>query len=340
MLVVLFCFPALVQEMPLLLNFAFVIAGFIMLFVGGEGLVRGSVAIARRLGLSTLLVSVVIVGFGTSMPEMLVSILSAFKGVPDIALGNVIGSNIANILLILGVSALLFPIATGGNVIVRDTLCVIAASAVMVGLAYVGMLGFWTGVAFLAVLAAYLAYSYRVDRKKNIAEGVEMAAHLEEEFETEDMKLGRSMVYALGGMAVLVIGAQLLVVGAVDIARDFGVSEAVIGLSLIAVGTSLPELATGIIAAIRRHSDVIIGNILGSNIFNIFSILGVTALIIPIPFTGQLAQTDVWIMFAVAALLLPFIITGKRISRLEGGVFLALYVAYLGWLFLNGMTTG
>jgi len=251
-----------------------VAAGFILLFIGGEGLVRGSVAIAERLGISKLLIGLVIVGFGTSMPELLVSVKAALDGAPEIALGNVVGSNIANVLLIIGVAAVIAPITAWERTAVREALVATLVSLAAFVLVQGEIITRNEGIAMLVVLAGYLFASYWLERRDRESKTFQ---HEAEEF--EDIPLPRpwlAPVLALGGIAALVFGADMLVKGAVSIARDFGVSDAVIGLSLVAIGTSLPELATAIVAALRRHSDVVLGNVIGSNIFNILAILGIT----------------------------------------------------------------
>lgn len=311
----------------------FCLAGFVLLFFGGEWLVRGAVSIAGRLGLSTLMVSVVVVGFGTSAPELLVSVEAAIRSQPDIALGNVVGSNIANILLILGVAGILSDIDCRASAVRRDGLAVVVASLLLCGAALAGGLGRIEGIAMILALAGYLFYSVRSDRAatatvpEGAAHGKDVAAH-------DSLPVAAGLT--LAGLALLVAGAHFLVEGAVSLARGAGVSEAVIGLTLVAVGTSLPELATAAVSAMKKHADVVIGNVLGSNLFNIMSILGLTAIISPIPVAGRIAQTEVWIMLGVAVLALAFIRSGGRISRAEGAGFVALYAAYMGWLFLTG----
>lgn len=323
------------------LSVVFVLSGLVLLYFGGEGLVRGAVSIAHRMKISMLLVSTVIVGFGTSMPEMIVSIQAALDGAPDISLGNVVGSNIANILLILGLCALIVPIVGAGHSVIRDV-WVVMGSALMLALACLVFPsgGLILGLVFLAVLAAYLTWSYRQDKKNDTSRLPEAEAkveHFEEDVDASPpLKTPRAVLYTLGGMGVLALGAKLLVMGSVDIARTFGLSEAVIGLTLVAVGTSLPELATGVVAALKRHSDVILGNVLGSCVFNVLAILGVTMLVADIPFTSRIADFDAWIMLAVTVILLPVVLTGRVISRREGAMFLAIYIAYTIWLLFGG----
>ncbi len=311
-----------------------ILGGLVLLFFGGEGLIKGAVALARNFGLSKLLVSAVVVGFGTSMPEMTVSVGAALKGASDIAVGNVVGSNIANILLIVGLASILCPIFVAGNAVKRDTIVMLGGSLALCGLTMMGMISFIAGLAMFAALIVYIAWSYHQDKKG----GAETIVHIEEDVEG-DPQLSRlkASSFALGGLVLLIGGAYILVEGAVSIARGFGISEAVIGLTIVAIGTSLPELATATVAAYRKHSDIIIGNIVGSNIFNILAILGVTAMISPIPVAVQIATYDVWIMLSVAVFLSVYLLPGATIGRISGLAMLGAYIIYTVWLYMNGM---
>ena len=318
------------------LDFGMVAAGLVLLFLGGEGLVRGSVAIATRLGISKLVVGMVIVGFGTSAPELVVSLQAALAGSPDIALGNVIGSNIANILLILGIAALLTPLANEDGGIKREALVMLLAAAALVAALWYGELNRLIGFALLAGLAVHLTLAFLKERRSraDIAEG---AAYEHEADEVTDipLKLPLAILATLAGLGLLVAGAELMVEGSTAIARDFGVSEAVIGLTIVAVGTSLPELATAIVAAIRRHADVVLANIVGSNIFNVLAILGITATIAPIGVSERFLLIDGPIMLLVTLLAFVILLRARTVSRLIGGGFLAAYCGYI--LFLASM---
>ena len=315
-----------------MIDIAMIVSGLILLLLGGEGLIKGAVSLAGSFGLSKLLVSAVIVGFGTSMPEMTVSMGAAMKGASDIALGNVVGSNIANILLIVGVVALIAPIKLSAQAVRSDTLVMLFATLVLCGLTFVGVINFITGSLMFMALLCYISWSYIQDKKK----ASDVVAHIEEDIEGKK-QLGPIMAaaFSVGGLALLIAGAYLLVEGAVALARDFGISEAIIGLTVVAIGTSLPELATGIVAGLRRHTDIVIGNVLGSNIFNIFAILALTALVLPIPVTGQIAQKDVWIMLAVAIFISIYLLRGKTIGRMSGGAMVAVYIGYTAWLYMQ-----
>jgi len=312
-----------------------VAAGLILLFLGGEGLVRGSVTLAERLGISKLLIGLVIVGFGTSTPELLVSVKAALGGAPEIALGNAVGSNIANVLLIVGLASVITPILGWERTAVREALVAALVSLAALVLVQGEVITKLEGIAMLVALAGYLFASYWLEKKDPKAKTFQ---HATEEF--EDIPLPRpwlAPILALGGIVALVFGADLLVEGGVNIARVFGVPDAVIGLSLVAIGTSLPELATAVVAAIRRHSDVVLGNVIGSNIFNILAILGVTAVIQPIAVSSRFREIDTPVMLGVALLLLALLFVSKSIGRLWGLLMLALYAAYMVTLFSNGV---
>jgi cation:H+ antiporter len=302
--------------------------GFVLLLGGGEALVRGSVGVALRLGLSPLVIGLTLVGFGTSAPELVACIQAALAGAPGIAVGNIVGSNIANILLILGAAAVIAPIVTTRQAFQRDGPVLIGASLLLLAVILSGAIGRWSGAAFLVLLAGYLGYTYVTERRAPDA-AAEVYAAEAAEVAPRSASLTLSLLLALGGIAVVVYGADLLVAAAIVVARDFGVSEAVIGLTLVAVGTSLPELATSVIAAFRRHGDVAFGNIVGSNIFNALGITGATALVAPIAVPGEIIRLDVWVMMATAVLLVLFAVSGWRVSRWEGAVCLIAYAGYL-----------
>ncbi len=301
--------------------------GLVLLPVAAEFLVRGSVALANRAGISPLVVGLTVVAFGTSAPELVVSVQSALDGSPGIAFGNVIGSNIANILLILGVSALLKPIPCDPRSFLRDGLVMLGSTALFIIFALTGVIGPMQGGVMLALLAAYLFYSYwRERRGKDTAD-----IHSEEVEELNTFKktnLWLIVLFVLGGLAGVIYGADLLVTGAVELARGFGVPEEVIGLTMVAVGTSLPELATSVMAALRGHSDVALGNVVGSNIFNLLGVIGATALVAPLTATAQVVNFDIWVMAGVSLVLVPLMLSGSRLGRLEALLFLVAYGAY------------
>lgn len=314
------------------------VIGLVLLVIGGDTLVRGSVAVAKRMGVSPLMIGLTLVGFGTSAPELVTSINAALADVPGLAIGNVVGSNIANILLILGASAVIMPVLCSPKALMRDGAVTMGATviAVLVFL-FLGEVGRIMGAGFVLILLAYLAWTYITEKNNPQEESTKMHEHevVLAEPVPDPGNLWLSLGLAVGGIIMTVGGAKLLVDNSVLMARELGVSETVIGLTIVAIGTSLPELVTAVMASIRREQDIIVGNILGSNIFNILSILGITALIKPIPVPQEIINLDMWIMLGVTALLGVFAWTGNRISRGEGAIFLILYAAYLIFLSQN-----
>ena len=313
------------------MNFLFLILGVVLLTVGGEALIRGALAASRRLGVSPLLSGLVIVGFGTSAPELVVSVDAALNGQPDIAIGNVVGSNIGNILLILGICAVITPLAVKPLALRRDAATVVAASLLFLVLVFLGgsTLGRTDAAILLIALMSYLVWAYWSERY-HAAPSAELHKAEAEELTALPKSVGWIVAAVFIGLLLLISGSQVLLMGAVGIAQHFGVSEAVIGLTLVAVGTSLPELSISVIAVLRRHTDVAVGNVLGSNIFNLLGILGVSALLQPLPVHARILQFDQWVMLATAILVLLFLYSGRRISRFEGGILLAGYGLYIG----------
>ncbi|MDP4624991.1 MAG: calcium/sodium antiporter [Akkermansiaceae bacterium] len=308
-----------------------IILGAILLYFGAEGLVRGSASLATRLGVSPLIAGLTIVAFGTSAPELSVSLSSALEGHSDIALGNVIGSNIFNIAVILGIAALIQPMKIHLAVIRRDIPVMIVASAIAFALIISGSFSRMAGCGLLLGLGAYLYFTIRSAKSAPVGS---------EENAMEAPPLLSSSwlidtVVLLAGLGVLILGSRLFVDGATSFAKTMGVSDAVIGLTVVAVGTSLPELATSVVAALRKQSDIAIGNVVGSNIFNVFCILGVTATVSPIN-ASEIGLRDGVVMLLIALILLPFAMTGRRISRSEGAVFLVIYAVYLVLLWPKG----
>ncbi|WP_309044323.1 calcium/sodium antiporter [Marinobacter sediminicola] len=313
-----------------MLNILFLLLGIALLTCGGEALIRGSLAAARRLRVSPLLSGLVIVGFGTSAPELVVSVNAAIDGQPDIAIGNIVGSNIGNILLILGVCALITPLVVKPLALRRDAVTVVAASVLFLVLVGGNALGRADAAIFLAALGAYLVWAYWSERFHAAPSG-ELHQAEADELSTIPKSALWTVVAVVCGLLLLIGGSQVLLIGAIGIAEHLGVPEAVIGLTLVAVGTSLPELSISVISAIRGHADVAVGNILGSNIFNLLGILGVSALLQPLPVHARILQFDQWVMLGTSLLLLLFLYTGRRLSRLEGGVLVVGYGIYV-WL--------
>lgn len=319
-----------------------VLGGLGLLLFGGELLLRGAVALARRFGLSTLLIGLTVVAAATSAPELIVVLWSGLQGVPDLGVGNVVGSNIANVLLILGAGAVVYPIMTGPREVLRDGVIVAAVSLMVIVLAFLGTWYWPHGVVLLTLLVLYLTFSYRAERERPEDEQEEIAEEVAA-IEVPDVSrlsawAGLSLIIA--GMGGMVLGSELLVDGAVVIARAAGVSDAVIGLTLVAIGTSLPELATAVIAAVRRHTEVALGNVLGSNLFNVLACLGALALAVPFQVAPEVRAFDIWVMGGVSLLLLPVMFTGWRIGRGEGVLFLLLYAGYIGIHFHWGTSPG
>ncbi len=310
------------------MTFLGIAAGFVLLFGGGEAVVRGAVALARRFDVSPLVIGLTIVGFGTSLPELLVSLNAALHGSPGIAVGNVIGSNMANMMLVLGVAALICPIMIHARAIRRDALFMVGVTAVFVLVGLGGSLEALEGGLMVALLLGYVGTSLWEDMRSSNG-AAELHRETADELTGLPERLWLMLVWALGGFAAVLYGAELLVSGATELAKSFDISDEVIGLTLVAIGTSLPELTVSIVAAYRGHSDVCIGNVLGSNIFNLLGVLGITALVTPVPFADKIVEFDLWVLLGVTLLLVLLMLTGRRISRPEAVLLLALYGVYV-----------
>lgn len=310
-----------------MVNIILVVGGLVLLYFGAEGLVRGAASLALRFGLTPLVVGLTVVAFGTSAPELVVSIGTALEGRGALAIGNVVGSNIANIALILGVSVLIQPVRVQLQLLRFDVPLMIGVSALLTVLLLDGSLSRPEGALLFAGLVAYTSFNVWQSRREQatvqneFSEGVPAASG----------SAVRDMVWVVVGLGLLIVGARLLVTGAVAMAEAAGLSEAFIGLTIVAVGTSLPELATSIVAAVRDEGDIAVGNVIGSNVFNILSILGLSALLVPLD-RGGIALFDLGVMLALALLLLPLMRTGFRLTRWEGALLFASYVAYVGYL--------
>jgi cation:H+ antiporter len=312
----------------ILLSVLGIIGGSLFLYYGAEGLVRGSSSVALRRGLTPLVVGLTIVSFGTSSPELVVSVSAALRGNAAIAFGNVVGSNICNIALILGIAALIRPIHVNIKLIKTDILIMIAISFLLVIMILTGNVisRLEGGFLFIGIIA-YMILTLRLAKKeKKELDGIETKIKTKTWFD---------VVMILGGLVILVVGANLFLSGAVEIAKIIGVSDIIIGLSVVALGTSLPELATSVVAAIKNEGDISIGNIVGSNIFNILCILGVAALIQPIYLTGvnSVNYIDMVVMILISIILLPLAWTKFEISRLEGAFLLFLYFGYMFYIY-------
>jgi cation:H+ antiporter len=313
----------------LLYQYLIAAAGLVMLLFAGDALVRGAVNLALRLKIPALVVSLTVVAFGTSAPELFVSVGSVLRGAPGLALGNVVGSNIANVLLVLGLPALLFCLATGDHDTRRSYYVMLGATALFIGLAFADMFNWIGGLVLLAALAAVLTMQFREARKHRRAA---RAAPAEPELEGADPRMPGWKIgaFLVAGLVGLPLGADLLVGAATVIATQWGVSETVIGLTLVAVGTSLPELATTLVAAWRRQADVALGNVIGSNYFNLLAIIGIAALFGDIPVEPSFLRFDLWVMLAASVVLAPFVLRRDMdMGRIAGAVLFALYAGYV-----------
>lgn len=314
------------------MNYLLLLVGVALLTMGGEALIRGSLAAAERIGVSPLLSGLVIIGFGTSAPELVVSVDAAITERPDIAVGNVVGSNIGNVLLILGVCALIRPLSIRPIALRRDAMTALGASLLFLVLVGGSALNRLDGAITLTAFALYLGWAYLSERAYG-GPSAELHGAEAKELTAVPRSAAGAVASVVGGLLLLIGGSRVLLAGAVGIARDHGLSEAVIGLVLVAVGTSLPEFTVSVIATVRRHADVAVGNVLGSNIFNLLFILGVSSLLQPLPVHGRILDFDQWVMIGTSFLILIFLHTGTGLQRWEGGVLFACYVGYVGLSF-------
>lgn len=314
------------------------VGGLITLVIGAEILVRGASRLAAALGISPLVIGLTIVAFGTSSPEMAVSIQSAISGQVDIAIGNVVGSNIFNILFILGLSAVIVPLVVAEQLVRLDVPLMIGISVLVWVLSFNGFIEQWEGIVLFASLIAYTIFLIVQSRREK---GKAIEAEYETEYALHEPRTGRrallNISMAVSGLVLLVFGARWFVDGAVELARNLGMSELIIGLTIVAAGTSMPEVATSLVAAIRGERDIAVGNVVGSNIFNILAVLGLSALASPagLPVASGMLTIDMPFMVAVAIACLPIFLTGHTIARWEGVVFLAYYAAYTVYLVLD-----
>lgn len=313
--------------MIVLIATAMMISGAIFLYFGADWLVTGSSKLAARLGVSSLIIGLTIVAFGTSAPELVVSLASALKGNPDIALGNVLGSNICNIGLILGLTAIISPITVHADLIKRDLWIMIGGSVLLAIMALTGSINRFEGAILAAGIIGYIWLNIRIARKQ----GAEAIAIEIQEIKPKVGNMPLNLIMMVAGLVLLVIGANVFVDGAVFVAQMLDVSDAAIGLTIVAIGTSLPELATSVVAAAKGEGDISLGNIVGSNIFNIFAILGVTSLASPIHAYG-ISIYQVILMFVFAIIAYPIARTGMKISRTEGIFLFVSYCAFLAYM--------
>ena len=312
------------------------VLGLVLLVIGAEGLVRGASKIAATVGISPLVIGLTVVAFGTSAPELAVSTQSALSGNADVAIGNVVGSNIFNVLFILGLSALIVPLAVANQILRFDVPLMIGVSLVLFVVAIDGNIGLIDGALLTAGIVTYTVWAIVSSRRANKA----LVAEYAEEFgETETTSGGivLDILMVAGGLGLLVLGSDWLVNGATEFAEAMGVSDLVISLTLVAAGTSMPELATSVVASLRGERDIAIGNVVGSNIFNILAVLGISGLVSggDVAVADNAFRVDIPVMIAVAIICLPSFFTGRIIARWEGMTFIGLYVAYVVYLYLS-----
>ena len=305
--------------MPWLLSFF----GLFLLLISGDFLVKGAIQLSNRLGVSALLVSLTVVAFGTSAPELIVAIKATLSGSPGLAMGNVVGSNIANILLVLGLPTLLVRLQNGITDTKRSFVLMILASVLFIVFGISGSFSWVYGVVLLSLLTFFLFDTFKQSTEKTSNnESLEFRNRTPQSWWT-------IIFFILLGIIGLPLGADLLVNNASTLAKDYGISDAVIGLTLVAIGTSLPELATTFIAVVRKKAEVVLGNLIGSNIFNLLAIIGITSLISPVPVDPTFIKFDFWIMLGASILLAPFIFLNIQFNRLSGFLFVTLYISYL-----------
>lgn len=300
-----------------------VAGGLTLLVAGGDLLISGAVRLARRLGMSALLIGLTVVAFGTSMPEMFVSLAAISKGYTDLMAGNVVGSNIANVGLVLALSALLYPLRIKFSSVSTELYLLMAASLALVVIAWVGIFYRAVGIIFISGLLFYTFTAYRTANKKKKEQNNSQKSGIAG---TSWFVIGGLLV---GGLLLLAAGSEFFIKGAVDVARYFGISELIIGLTLAAIGTSLPELASSISAIRQRQTSLLVGNVIGSNLFNLMMVMGVTAIVVPFPLSADLLLRDLPVMIAFSAVLLPIIYYRQVVTRLHGFLLLAAYAAYM-----------
>lgn len=311
------------------MDYLYVAIGFVILLVAGDALVRGAVGLSLKLGIPALIVSLTIVAFGTSAPELLISIKAALTGSAGLALGNVVGSNIANVLLVLGLPALLFGVSGQDAFPKTNFIYMIVGTVVFIAMAFLAPLTFIHGIILLVLLAFVLFQAYKNAQKSRSA----MKAATEEIPDTDSVWWKILAILAVGVIG-LPIGANLLVEGAVNIAKQAGIEDAIIGLTMVAIGTSLPELATTVMAAYRKEADVAFGNVIGSNLFNLLGVIGVTSIITDLPVSQEFIKFDFWVMLASSLLIFPFVWFKINLGKLWGAVFLSIYTVYIWMLFI------
>ncbi|MFK8039272.1 MAG: calcium/sodium antiporter [Crocinitomicaceae bacterium] len=315
------------------MNYLILILGLAVLIIGGEFLVKGAVGIAKKAHISPLVIGMTVISFGTSAPELVVSIKAALSNNPEIAIGNVIGSNIANIGMVLGITVLIFPIIVDRNSKILDWPMMMLASLLFFLFAYDNTIQQWEGIVLFGILVSFTTYLIVNSRKKTKKELAEQEKDLEETAKSVHPIL--SIGYVLIGLVGLFFGAEWLLKSAIAIATDLGMSKSVIGVTIVAFATSVPELVTSAVAAFKKETDISIGNLIGSNLFNIMAVIGITAIIKPIPVEQSVLDSDFFWMLAIAAALLPLMLIGKKLNRFKGFLLLSSYVAYIAIVLIN-----
>lgn len=309
------------------------VSGLVLLLASGDLLVRGAARLAMNMGVAPLMIGLTVVAFGTSAPELVISVRAATEGATGIAIGNVVGSNIANILLVLGVPAIIYPIRLADPTVTRNTVLMLGATAVFVLMCFYGPFDVIDGVILLALLGLFLVYTGWQARRDPTFAWAEEAEELAGSAEEEGRQQWRVTAFIVAGVIGLPIAAELTINGATDIARTFAIPDTTIALTAIAIGTSLPELATTLVCAFRRVVDMGVGNVLGSNIFNLFGVLGAAAVFAEIPVPPEILSFNLWVMVACALIVAPFALAHASLGRIWGAVFLASYGAFLYFVF-------
>ena len=316
--------------MELLLPIGLLIIGLVILIIAGDVMVRGAAALARHWGIPSLIVGLTIVAFGTSAPELVVGVQAVLSGAGELASGNVVGSNVANVLLALGIPALIMAIPTNMSGVGRNSLVAVFATVLFIGLAFLGNpLARWQGAILFAGIVIYLVWMFRLAKSGVDDPILEEMTEIDEGEDGLPTNTWLSAFYVVAGIVGLVLGGNLIVDNAVSIAGTIGISETIIGLTIVAIGTSLPEIATVVVASYRGHSEVAIGNVLGSNVFNIFAVMGASALAGPVLIDPKMFVFDFWVMLVAIIALLIFVMTRQPIGKKAGAAFVVAYILYM-----------
>lgn len=320
----------------MLINLLFIILGLAVLIIGGEFLVKGAIGIAAKARLSTLVIGMTVVSFGTSAPELLVSLKAAYMDVPEIAIGNVIGSNIANIALVLGITVIIFPMPVRRNTINYDWPMMLISGLLFFVFALNLMIERWEGLVLFLILVGFITFLIVTSRKKNKKDKKQIQD--ERKINNKELKANRkkflmSLLWVLLGLIGLYFGARWLILGAKGFGENMGLSKHVIAITVVAFGTSVPELVTSVVAAYRKQMDISVGNLIGSNVFNVLAVIGITAIVSPIPVDEEVVFWDMLWMLAIFIALLPMILIKRKVGRVSGIILLTTYIVYIYFLF-------